>query len=269
MIIFLYGPDIYRREVKVRELLKVNREKRKDADIGIFDLEEEKETWKEVKDFLSQPSMFSETKTAVIYESGVADNKEWRGLLKKEIDSKEHILIISDTNAPKKNFSFLLDPSVKSTEYAELDRRSLSVFLKKEAEMRSLSFSRDAWEDFVEHIETFQLKSAAGVQELKKFELFFGEKEITKEKLHLIIQTTQKEDAFFAAKKIIFEKDIKKRIAILERAFLNNVDPAHLFNTIAFLARGKEIEQLANLDVKIKSGKAEYEDVLLEFVLKK
>lgn len=254
----------------MKELLQINREKRKNADIGIFDISEEKDGWKKARDFLSQPSMFSETKTALIYESGSADIKEWRDLLKKEIDSSAHVVIISDETAPKKNFLFLLDPSVKSAEYKELEGRALEIFFKKEADARNISFSKELWNDFLQHIATTNLRSASGIHELDKCALFFKGKQITdKEAFYSIIQTTQEEDVFGVAKKIMFERDVKKRLALLEEAFLRGVDAAHLFNTISFLAREKDIETLANLDVKIKSGLSEYEEAITSFVLKK
>jgi len=269
VIIFLYGNDIYRRELKVRELLRINREKRKDADISIFDLEEGKDEWKKVRDFLFQPSMFSETKTAVVYESGVADIKEWRELLKKEIHSKENILIISDSSAPKKNFSFLLDVDVKTNEYKELEGKALDLFLKKEAEKMNVVFDKDVWNQFVAHIETFQSRSAAGIRELEKCSLFSKGKSISNSEFHLIIQTTKEEDVFGLARALVYEHDTKKRIRLLEQAFINKIDIPYLFNAIAYIAKGGDVERLAELDVKIKSGNADYEEALLQFVLTK
>lgn len=267
MVIFLYGPDSYRRGAKVRELLLTNREKRKNADIGIFDLGEERENWKSVRDFLNQPSMFSETKTAVVYESGSADIKEWRELLKREVASKENILIISDNSTPKKNFSFLLDPQVKSSEYKELDGRALELFLKKEAENYNVVFDAPAWSQFVSHVETFPLRSAAGIRELEKCSLFSRGKTITKPELLSIVQTTKEEDVFSLARTILYERDRKKRMKLLEQAFIYHVDIAYLFNAIGYVAKGKDLERFAEYDVKVKSGEGDYEEILLSFVL--
>lgn len=267
MIIFLYGEDVYRREVKVKELLTVNREKNRDADIKVFDLYENKEVWKEVREFLSQPSMFSDKKTVVIYGSGEADIKEWRELLKKEIYTKEHVLIISDEKTPKKNFSFLLDPDVKTSEYEELSEKKLEVFLIREAKRYGVNFDVDAWKLFISHIETFPLKSAAGARELEKCALFSTKKIITKEELKTIIQTSETKDVYSIAKSLVFEKRLEKRIAILERALINKVDAGHLFNTLVYVVNGKDAERLADFDIKVKSGNAEYEEVLIKFVL--
>ncbi|MFA5870544.1 MAG: hypothetical protein WC842_01475 [Candidatus Paceibacterota bacterium] len=267
MIIFLYGADIYRREVKVKELLTINREKKKNADIKVFDLCEEKEKWREAKEFLSQPSMFSDTKTVVIYGSGEVDIKEWRELLKKEIHTKDHVIIISDEKAPKKNFQFLLDPNIKTSEYTELDEKKLEVFLKREAERLDVSLDNESWKLFVLHIESFPLRSAAGVRELEKCALFSKNKILNEDGLRSIIQTSETEDVYGVARTLTSERRREKRMAILERALINKVDPAHLFNTLVYVVNGVGIERLAQLDVKIKSGNAEYEEALLEFVL--
>jgi len=267
MIIFLYGADMYRREVKVKELLAVNREKNKDADIKVFDLYENKEVWKEAREFLSQPSMFSDKKTVVIYGSGEMDIKEWRELLKKEIHTTDHVLIISDEKIPKKNFLFLLDPDVKTSEYEELDGKKLEVFLKREAERLSVSLDNESWKLFVSHIESFPLRSAAGVRELEKCALFSKNKIINVDGLCSVIQTSGTKDVYVIARSLASEKKREKRIALLEDAFINKIDPAHLFNTLVYVVSGKDIERLAEYDVKIKSGNAEYEEVLLSFAL--
>jgi len=267
MIVFLYGEDVYRREAKVKELLVANREKKKNADIKVFDLRDEKEQWKLAKEFISQPSMFSDTKTVVIYGSGEPDIKEWRELLKKEIHTTDHVVIISDEKIPKKNFLFLLDPNVKTSEYEELTGKKLEIFLKREAERLNVSLDNESWKLFILHIEMFPLRSAAGVRELEKCALFAKNKLLDESGLRSIIQTTETEDVYSVARFIASEKKQEKRMAILERAFINKVDPAHLFNTLVYVVNGSGIERLAQLDIKIKSGNAEYEEALLEFIL--
>jgi len=267
MIIFLYGPDVYRREVKVRELLTINREKNRDADIKTFDLYENKDAWKEAREFLSQPSMFSDKKTVVVYGSGEADLKEWRELLKREVHTNDHIVIISDEKSPKKNFLFLLDSDIKASEYIELEGKKLEVFLKREAERIGIFFDDESWKLFILHIESFPLRSAAGVRELEKCALFSKNKKIDPKGLSSIIQTSETKDVYGVARILISERKREKRMAILEQALISKVDPAHLFNTLVYVASGDGIERLAQLDIKIKSGNAEYEEALLEFVL--
>ena len=267
MIVFLYGEDVYRREVKVKELLTTNREKNKDADIKVFDLYENKEVWKEAREFLSQPSMFSDKKTVVIYGSGEADIKEWRELLKREAHTKEHVVIISDEKAPKKNFLFLLGQDIKTSEYAELDGKKLEIFLRREAEQFGVLFDGGVWSVFVSHIESFPLRSAAGVRELEKCALFSKNETIDTKKLLSIIQTSETKDVYAIARSIVSEKKREKKMTLLECALLNKVDPAHLFNTLVYVVNGKDAERLASADIKIKSGNAEYEEALFSFVL--
>ena len=175
--------------------------------------------------------------------------------------------IISDEKAPKKNFQFLLDPNIKTSEYAELDEKKLEVFLKREAERLGVSLDSESWKLFVSHVGSFPLRSAAGVRELEKCTLFSKNKILNEDGLRSIIQTSETEDVYGVARTLASERRREKRMAILERAFINKVDPAHLFNTLVYAVNGVGIERLAQLDVKIKSGNAEYEEALLEFVL--
>jgi len=64
-------------------------------------------------------------------------------------------------------------------------------------------------------------------------------------------------------------KTIKERLSALE-LFLGDRgdDPARVFNSIAYrLGSAGEAEKFANYDVAIKSGKLEYEEILLEIAL--
>lgn len=267
MILFLYGEDLYRRNAKVQELLRVNKEKRLNADIFIANLEEDSDMWVRARDFLAQPSMFSEAKTLVIKESGSVDEKEWIALLKREATTTNTVCIISDTKAPKKAFSFLLKDPVKVQEFEELEERKLEIFLKKEADGRNLHFSKEAWSFFISYVGKETSRSIRGILELEKISLLYGDKEIKKSDLSPILKITSQEEVFQFARRIIASRKKSERMCILERLFLQGEAGAYIFNALAYQARGEDVALLSDLDVKIKSGNAEYEEALLCFVL--
>ena len=76
MIYFLYGPDSYRRNQKLKSSLEGYKNKYPTGDIMAVDLEENPDDWAKARDFLNQPSMFVDSKVLIVKESGEAPEKE-------------------------------------------------------------------------------------------------------------------------------------------------------------------------------------------------
>ncbi len=271
MVIYLYGADSYRRSKKLKELLEQNKKKQPNTDVLFVDFLEDPDAWKKAKDFLNQPSMFSESKTLVVYESGEVSErgeKEWLKTVKEYLEEKKVFIIISDSwDKPRKAFMFLIELPVKAQEFAGLEGRTLDAFLRKEASVLGLRFESDAWTHFVKHIESATGKSWAGVHELQKIALARYNAPISKNDVESIIEHMAQIDVFNSARELMGPGKIGKRIATLERLLAQGEDSARLFNLLAYNARGAHAVRLADLDIAIKSGQADYEEALLEFVL--
>lgn len=268
MIFYLYGTDSYRRTKKLREIIAQNKEKQPNADMLFVDLIEDADLWRKAKDFLEQPSMFSPSKTLVIYESGEVDEKAWAKLLKEHAATPKIFLIISDSCAkPKKTFSFLLDAPVKAQEFAGFEGKTLETFLKKEADMLKLTFEKDAWNYFVRFVDSKPEKSWVGVRELEKIACAGFGAPITKKELETIVQFSQESNVFNASRELMGAGSPHKRIAILESLLAQGEEAPRLFNLLAYNARGAQAVRLADLDIAIKSGTSDYEEALLDFVL--
>jgi len=100
MIIFLYGPDSYRRRKKVKELTNGHL-------VSQFDFVEESATG-EFEKFMSSQSMFESVKFAVLknffeYEDAV----RFKDVIKNQIDSKSTTLLLNETNEPPGEYEFL------------------------------------------------------------------------------------------------------------------------------------------------------------------
>jgi len=139
MLIFLYGEDSYRKNKKLQELVVAYTKKHGIGDVLSVDLEENPDDWKEVNKFLAQPSLFVQSKLAVIRNCREVEEKDWLKLLKLHTDTKDVFLILSDNKKPKKAFSFLLEKPVESQEYPRLEGVGLESFVKKEIQKRKLS----------------------------------------------------------------------------------------------------------------------------------
>jgi len=266
MIIYLYGEDSYRRSQKLKELIGAYRGKHKNIDLLIVDFEDNPEDWIKVRDFLSQPSMFVDSKLTIIKESNIPDSKEWVKTLKTEIKTPKNFLIISDKNPPKKDFQFLLEEPVKHQKFNELKGVSLEMFLKKEALARHLNFSFPAWRFFHSYIDSQPEKSWFAINELEKIKLANFNQPIALKDLQTIVDWAQKEKLFLLAQKILYSKNLKQKMGFLEQA-LSNESPSYIFNSLAYQAYGEDAVKLADYDIAIKSGKLDYEEAILDFTL--
>lgn len=171
MIICLYGPDSYRRNNKLRDLVREYRGKYADADMVSIDLEESPDSWLKIKEFLNQPSIFTDSKVAVIKESGSPEDKEWPKILKSHLETKKTFLLISDKDKPKKTFQFLLEKPSQTQPFLELENGTLEFFARRETEQRGLDFSPEAWRFFISYLNSRTEKSWAVVNELQKISL--------------------------------------------------------------------------------------------------
>ncbi len=273
MIIYLYGPDSYRRNKRLREFYNVYKQKNIHIDAIVVDLEEVYEDWQKVRDFLGQPSMFPGTKVAIVKESGMvgkesaSQEREWIRTIKKELESKINFILISDSGKPKKDFQFLLKEPVQSQEFVELERKTLEYFFVKEGKERGLAFSLEvvrfvctvalskkdrSWflSSLLDQLSCAGFKSPIQLSDVQK-----------------LVRGDVSEEVFTLTGKLNYARSVKDRLAILERLFAQRAEGGHIFNSLVFSVRGEECVRLADYDVAIKSGELEYEEALTDFVI--
>jgi len=276
MIIFLHGPDSYRRNLKLKEVVGSYRKKYRDADIQMFDFSaeggsasggDEPDDWIKAKDFLAQPSMFTASKVAVLKEGTSVDEKKWIETLKSYLKSGKIFVILSDSKKPAAKLSFLLKPPVKCQEFGELAGVKLTAFLKKEATVRNLRFSALAWQDFVSYIASVKNRSQIAINELEKIKLAGFGQPVGVDELGLVIPERSTEEMFRVVWRFLNAKEPVKKLAFLEELMARDESPDHVFNFLASLAKGKTAEDFADYDVMRKSGKIEIEEALLSWAL--
>lgn len=243
MIIYLYGPDSYRRQEKLREIVANYQKKHSAITINKF-MEEE---FGRLDDFVKNQSLFDDFKLAIIFEIAASENKNFAELLKTHLNSKSIILAISVDKKLPKEFSFLLEKSVVSQSFEELSGSYLENFIKKEAEKRGMKLSPDVFRKLI----IANRSDLWGiVNDLDKLEL--GGK----------LEDGLVEPEFFS----LINRVRRGDITALE-ILLNKQKPAMIFNIIASQAGPDLKEKMANYDVAIKSGKLDYEEALLDVIL--
>ena len=267
MIIFLYGEDSFRRNKKVRELTDAYKEKHPSIDMAVYDLDESPEDWGKARDFLVQPSMFADAKLLVIKEVQSVGEKEWIKTLKRQAETEKTFVIISDGKSPKKDFGFLKKSPVKIQEFAELESVSLSAFFVKEAGLRGLEFSNDAKSFLLAYVGDSKERSALLVNELEKIYLGGFGRVISKQDLDGLVKFEKREAVWRAGSAMLRERNVFRRLGLLEKILFQREAPSYIFNSLGFQASGKTALKLAEYDVSVKSGGLEYEEALTDFAL--
>jgi DNA polymerase III delta subunit len=267
MVIYLYGEDSYRRNRKLKELVRAYEKKNPSVDVAVFDLEENSDDWQRAKDFLNQPSMFVDAKLAVIKEVQAAGDKEWIKTLKEQVGAEKIFVIVSDKKSPKKEFRFLSKAPVKSQEFNELEGAALAGFLKKEAALRNLGFTEEASRFFLSYIADSKERSVLAVRELEKLYLLGLRGEIQLTRLQTAIRFEKKEAVWRAASAILGRGSVGRKLGVLERVLLQREAPSYVFNSLGFQARDRQALRLADYDISLKSGGLEYEEALTDFIL--
>lgn len=269
MIFYLYGPDSFRRAKKLNEIASKYKDKYNgNSDILRVDLKEGVEQWKEVVDFVSQPSMFNNSKLAIVDNPTSHDKKPWIEFIKNHLDNKNIFIILNEDNKkPKKAFSFLLDKPVASQNFDELSGPSLSKFIRKEVKERGMDLESEVMSLFLSYLEQKKEKSAIIVNELEKLYLASLPQPIKMADINNVVNWSSDEQLFITVRRFLQTKDEKKRVIIMDHLLSNGEDPAYVFNMVSYQSKGDKALEMASMDVLIKSGKLDYESALLRLAI--
>lgn len=274
MIIFLYGPDSYRRRQKLKEIVSQYKEKRQSLGFFDFESEEPEEEFSRLREFCASYSLFENVKLAVVNkflnfakELSAKEAKKTVEFLKSNLKNKELTILLSEEKAPLKIFDFLLKNSILVQEFENLSVEQLKSFIKKEAEKREIKLSADAVM-FLAGVFNGNIWSL--INELDKLSLV-GDKNFNTERLREIIDDDKPavgNEFFKQVSALSFSRSLPQKIVNLE-ILLNKEDPARIFNVLASFSSNPPdlIRKFADYDIVIKSGKMDYEEVLVDFSL--
>lgn len=268
MIIFLYGPDAYRRQEKLKEIVSDYKKKHSSFSIEHFDLEEA-DDFNKLIDFSKANSLFDAFKFGIIRNGdglGKAEQKEFTKFLKEQTEKKESVLVLLFDKKPVKEMGFLLKKPVIFQEFENLTGEQLALFIQKESQRLGLKLDREV---NLLLSQAFYGDSWGLVTELEKLSLL-DEKKITADIVAEHINVFSEMNLFSALNSMRSSVDISERLRIFDELLDRNEDLAMLFNMIAVAPyEGKRWKELvADYDASIKSGKLEYEEVLLDIALK-
>jgi len=179
-------------------------------------------------------------------------------------------VFLSEEEKPEGEFGFLLTKKVQNIEFQELSGKTLEKFIAEKSRKCGISFEQDAFDFFVLFIFSHGSdRSWRALFELEKLSLLGLSQPIQKQDLARHIKIHTHEELFSIARAIMNAKDVRLRLPILEKVFIQNNAMPYLFNLLPSFTKGAEILLLADYDVAVKSGKLGYEEAILEFILKK
>jgi DNA polymerase III delta subunit len=286
MIIFLYGPDDYRRSQKKRDLIAEFTKKRSDLGLAYFDLAA-KDWFDGFEEFTKTQSLFASAKLAVFENMFELDNKELVKLLKPFLENEAVTLLIAEREKPVKALGFLLEKPAYTQKFENLEGAEWTAFILAEAKKMGIALSPSA-AAFLGTV--YQGNSWALATEVQKLSTLPSVTPSSVDSKEIKIQRTMAtSDAKASADKTIDKKDLdqfdleaapnywallngvkgydlRTRLYALEKLFATNDPPAKLFNILASQWKEKT-PQCAEFDFAIKSGKLDYEDALVDLVL--
>src|SRR3989338_7935126 len=238
MIIYLYGPDSYRRQEKLKSIIADYKKKHSAFAVERLDLEN-KEDWDKLKDFIKSRSLFDELKLGIV-ENGSALNgsassplrKEYISLLRENINAKEPILLVLDDKAPNKDFKFLLDKPVISQEFENYDYQKFGIFIQMEAKKRGIGLDAECQNLLAQ---MYSGNTWGLITELDKLALL-DEKKITKTILEKHAEISLPLNIFSALGEMQSARNAGARLSVLEELFSRSQDPAMSFNISSAMA---------------------------------
>lgn len=271
MVIFLYGLDDYRRGQRKKYWITEFEKKYSGLSVGSFDLVEPF-ALENLKNFTRGQSIFEDKKLAIVDNLYEAEEKIAAKVLqllvvKKATDTNTTTFLFSEKKSPNKALRFLLEAPVRpgSSQAAKVE------------EFENLAGSE--WEKFI-RAEALRLGAALAddaVRFLAEMYAGNGWALVTElEKLSSIGKAVSRKELEFAGLEIapnywamvnsLKSYDIKNRLSALETLFASGDPPPKIFNILSSMWREK-LPQMAEYDLKIKSGKLEYEEALVDLVL--
>lgn len=274
MVIFLCGPDSYRKSKKLNSIFEKYCQKHITWRHFDFNNSEEESSgqFEKLKEFSNNYSMFENSKLAIlndfIFNFAKNNLKKAIEFLKSNLETKDFILIISEENNPGKDFEFLRRKPVLFQEFKNLEKNQYRLFIKKEAAIKQINLDIKSIYFLAE---VFFGNTWALVNELNKLSLF-NVKNFTIDDLKEIVVNPGSADNFSkflnSVNLIINQPYLSKKLSNFESLLLNQEESAKIFNFIASRAvSAKNLQKLAAYDLFIKSGKIDYEEALTDLIL--
>ncbi len=259
MIFFLYGTDGYRRLKRKQAIIAELEKKYPDIVFGKFSLAENG-GGEDFLNFAKGQSLFSAKRLCVLEGIDSISGKEAKELLWQFLEPKDVAVIIADQAKVAKGLEFLVKNPARGEEFGELSGPQLLSFVKSLAKESGARLSLGA----ERKLAALYAKDTWGLStEIKKIASL--DPKLADETLVEGLGTMPEID-YWPMLNSLKSRDVSLRLKTLATLFARREDPAKTFNILA-AATKPQASRFAGYDVLIKSGKMDYPEALLDFVL--
>lgn len=262
MIVFLYGPDSYRRLGMVRYYRREFSRKYPLGGIGVFE-SADADSRESLSIFLRNPSLFDSRKLAIVDCNlpKEADQALLSALLAPYVKASHATVLVSFEKRPVKSLLSLAKKAFKVYTFPLLEGYVWELFIRSEAKNRSLRLT----DDVVRSLALAYAGDSWGiVTELDKLR---GSEKTTIDRHDLLVADIGVTPNFWSLLGGLQSQNTERRLVALERIFSTREPMGRIFHTIAY-QDAKKTPIFAEYDVLFKSGKIDYEEALLDFVLR-
>lgn len=265
MIIFLHGADDWRREQKRKFFIQEFHRKHSGLGFAQFDLEEG-DGLERLQEFVRSQSIFEPLKLAYVANAFSAEDKKLAAILKPLLADKNTTVLISERNVPPRPLAFLRPAKGKkgdgvlAQEFETLKSAAWRKFIQAQAAERSLKLAPPALELLAQ---AYAGDSWRLVTELDKLALL-PRKQVERGDLEaLAVEVTPD---FWSTMYGLRSPRVSERLATLESVLSRGEPAGKIFNILAAQWQEK-LPAFAAYDLAVKTGRCEYEEVLLDLAL--
>jgi len=260
MIIFLYGPDDYRRSEKKRSIVAEFAKKRSEIGLGVFDLEE-KTALENLGEFLKTQSIFETAKLAVLENAFELEAPKLAKALKPFVEEKNITILVAEKDKPLKALAFLLDKPVLAQKFEQLMGAEWAAFIQAEAKKNDVKLTPAAAQ-FLGAI--YEGNTWGLITEIEKLRGFKNGGMIDRKDLDIF--DFEVAPNYWGLINGLKNYDIKNRLYAFEMMLAANDPPAKIFNILASQWQEKT-PHMAEYDLAVKSGKVDYEEALVDLLI--
>jgi DNA polymerase III delta subunit len=261
MIIFLYGPDDYRRSEKKRSIIAEFAKKRSEIGLGVFDLEE-KTAVENLGEFLKTQSIFEAAKLAVLENAFELDAPKLAKLLKPFVEIKNSTILIAAKEKPVKALAFLLEKPTISQKFEALAGAEFVAWTLAEAKQNGVALTPAA----AQFLTSVYAGDTWGIiTEIQKLSGFGAPGKII-DKKDLNVFDLEVAPNYWGLMNGLKSFDMKNRLYAFETMLASNDPPAKIFNILASQWQEKT-PHMAEYDLAVKSGKVDYEEALVDLLI--
>ncbi|MEK7162971.1 MAG: hypothetical protein AAB696_01655 [Patescibacteria group bacterium] len=307
MLIYFYGFDSYRRQKKTRQIIEEYQKKHSNFSCDFFDFDPSaisgqapsagQEEFLRLKEFSAQQLLFDNKKMAVLNNvfsarggsafGGETNEKELKEFFERYLKSEDFTILISENKLPPVKLKFIIEGAFKVEEFSTLDAEKWRFFIQKEADRKlnpdalvgTPTLRRSLTPKAISFLSEIYYGDGWGlINELEKLSLISKNSPIDTEDLKKVcdygyespdifgyINAVSRNWSFGSAQ----DKSLSQRIIALEKLFIAQEEPVKIFNIFASLNQLpiQLIKKLADYDVMVKSGKMDYDEVLVDLAL--